>query len=146
MGLRDRIVTDREMEEKGVWFKVLDTGVRFLTRRYHGGNVDAMNAMRELADRHTTTDANGKPTVETDSSSYEEGLFEVWANHVFLDWEGVTAYDIDPEQPEEEIPYSPEACVALMKAIPETFAVLSVEAVSRENYLAALRKEKAGNS
>jgi len=141
MGLRDKLVTDAAMEEGGNWFDVLDTGVSFLCRRFHAGNKAAARAYREEM---------GKLQAKIDAEVVEPeelraAMARVWARHIVLDWEGVTAYDLDPEAAEEPVPFSSEACEKLFAAIPDVLEVITVESSKRENYLASLRKRQAGN-
>lgn len=140
MGLRDKFVTDKELESGGVWIDV-EGVARFLCRRFHAGNVPAIKAWRQLLADHS---------AEIDAGVLEpERLLqlqaEVYCRHVIIDWKGVTSYDLDPTQPDEPVEYSPERAAKLFQEIPEVFATVAEESTKRENYLAVLRKRRAGN-
>ena len=136
MGLRDKIVTDKGLEDEGVWFDVLDTGVSFLCCRFHAGNKEASKAYRKELELLADSD---------DTDLIQKAMARVWAKHVVRDWRDVTDYDFDPGAEEIATPFTAEKCEELFSIIPEVFDAVLGETMKRENFLASLRKKQEKN-
>lgn len=151
MGLRDKLKTCSVAEKDGVWFDVLDTGSSFRCRRFYPGNVEAWAAYEEALKpffvEPDESDPDDAGSYDFSSDEAKNALVSVWAEHVVVDWQNVTPYDIHGEghSEEEDAPYTPEDCVKVFREYEEVFAAVSDQAARRENYLLALRKKQVKN-
>jgi hypothetical protein len=120
---------DKHSEENGVWFEI-DSKTAFLVRPFKSSNPRVKAAMA----------AHYKPyarQIEMGTLDYDKNLeinVKLFLDICLVDWRGV---EIDGQ----EVEFSREAALSLMKSLPDLFDVLWKYANDFNNY-----KEDLGNS
>lgn len=130
--------TDTSSEEVGVWFEdILDdgSGLGFQLRRYTSKAVEKARTKIWNANRKHLV--KGKMPEAMD----EKLAVELMATAVVVNWKGVA----DPNNPDQELPYSTDASVALLTKLPNLRRVIAALATNMDNFKAETREEVAGN-
>lgn len=104
-------VTDRALEQEGVW--VAFPGDReFLILRAGGSNREFARALSAVLKPYRRQIEKG-----TLDPSVSEGLMrQLYARHIIKDWRGIK------DAAGNQVPYSVEACVEFMTALPDLFS------------------------
>ena len=122
--------TDKNLEKSGVWFKVADTEIKFLIRRFGGANE------AEVKKAHAKYFAPKAKQIEANQLSDEEAtelLIKTFVDVSLVDWSGV---EIDGELAE----FDKEKAVEIFKQYPELFQTIFEYAKDFQSY-----KEDLGN-
>lgn len=138
VNLFDAFATDTASEEDGKWFEdILDDGSNFgiKLRRYTSKAVD--KARQKLWNANRKFLVKGKMPEAHD----ERLATELMATAVVVDWKGVA----DPNNPEQELPYSPEVAIALLTKLPNLRRVIAMLATQMDNFKSESTEEISGN-
>lgn len=129
MGLYSQFETDANIERDGVWVDyVSDDGVEcasFLIARSGGANTKFAAALTRMIDKYRL---RSNSTRNLPPEKENAILIEVFANHVILDWKGVTDRD------GAVLEYSKQNVIRLMTDLPVLFDELRNEASKIANY------------
>jgi len=128
--------TDDALESKGIWLNYGKDG-KFLVARAGGANKRFTKRM-EAATRPYRRQLEAG--TFNDNDLLEKVLAEVFAETVILGWEGITN-----KKTGEDVPFTKENCIRLLKAIPNLFADLREQAASMANFRQEGLEEDAKN-
>lgn len=126
--------TDKRFEQEGIWY-AFSEDTKFLLARAGGSNVRFAKVL----------EAKTRPyrrQIENESIDLDLAnglLIEAFAEAVLLGWQGVTDADGN------DLPYSRENAVKLLKDLPDLFAELRNEATRLSNFRTEEIEEDAGN-
>lgn len=135
----DAFKTSEQAENEGQWFNY-GTGPsgcdqRFLLARTSRANKKYTEAVRRMSEKYGRQIEAG---TLADDVAYEL-MLKIFCSHVLIGWDGITTPDGD------DLPYSVNAAMELMRALPDLYEDLQRNAASREHYLQKQVEEDAGN-
>lgn len=122
--------TNKNLEKEGVWFKVVDTEVSFLVRRFGGANE------AEIKRVHAKYFAPKSRQIQANQLSDEEAtelLIKSFVEVSLVDWKGVEIDGVEAE-------FDKEKAVEIFKEYPELFQTVFEYAKDFQSY-----KEDLGN-
>ena len=128
--LHKRFKTDKSLEMQGIEC-YLEDGVVFICKRFGGSNQ--VNVSKALAKYHTPHIAKIKAGTLT-QEMLDEIDAKVFTEACVLNWRGVL------DDAGKEIPFSFDACVEILKDMPELVSELIRQTSNFENY-----REDLGN-
>jgi len=145
--LRKAFKTSPKLETEGIFLELANARIK--VRRAGGANTAFNNAMSKIAEQHKRAIATGLITDE----KAKQVLYEVYAEHVVIDWETnlgteanpVWAQGIEPEDGDDLLPVTFENVVAFFREMPDFFLEVKETAESVQNFREALVKHIAGN-
>ena len=133
MSIYDLFAADNKAEIEGVELVYGKAKVR--VARAGGSNTKYLKSL----DRHTR---GLRKQIQHDQLSNEDGnniMREVFAESIILGWTGMVGRD------GKEIPFSKEACLKLLKELPDLFADIQEQAGKFALYREIAREGEAGN-
>jgi hypothetical protein len=140
MSLHQVFKTDSTAETEGVWIEEpsgdASKPARFKIARAGGSN----RKYQRIWDLKTKPFRRLMDLGQLDDATSDRIYAEVYAEAVVLGWENVT----DAE--EKGLPFTKDACVALLLELPELFADLRVQANRLAPFRADIREEDRKNS
>lgn len=126
--------SDIERERHGLWLDYGDAG-EFLVARAGGANKAYEKALNRITKPHRR--ALEAEAIDNDKAF--DLMKQAFAEAVVLDWKGVTNAE------GEELPYSKDNCLWLLRELDDLFHALREDAHKASLFRAALREEAAGN-
>jgi hypothetical protein len=136
VNLYDMFETKKDLEKDGFWYKFSED-TQFLLARAGGSNV-------AFAKKLEATTRPYKRQIESGNMDEEFGAeltIKAFYGTVLKGWKGVM-----DEAGLDEIEFTEENAVTLLKALPDLFVELKQQAMNLSNYQDKQNEEDAGNS
>jgi hypothetical protein len=131
--------TSEQAENEGQWFNYgpgpLGSDQRFLLARTSRANKRYTEAIRRMSEKYGQ---QIEAKTLSDDVAFEM-MLKIFCTTVLIDWDGIAGPDGN------ELPYSVDAAVMLMRDLPDLYADLQANAGSREHYLQKQLEADAGN-
>jgi len=134
--LYDLYATDKALETEGFWHNVTDK-IRFRLARAGGSNMKFAKVLEKKTRPHRR--ASDPNMEDMDIELANNLLVEAFAETVVLGWEGVT------DSKGKKVPYSINACVKILRDLPDLFTELREAAARQANFRVSEIKDDAEN-
>lgn len=134
MSLYKSFKTNKKLEKtEGIWFAIEEA--QFKCKRAGGSNDAFTKAVRKYNQKRRAVASGAVSREESDRE-----LAQIYADHVIMDWKGVT------DEKDKPLEFTKENVIKLLVDLPDLFDALAIYCSGYDNFLDDEAKAVAKNS